>query len=58
MHENKASTITKSATTTENKINGTTYKVTSKYVGQLKFIELLKLVIKKEIEKQASVGKP
>jgi len=44
--------------TTENNINGTTYKVTSKYVGQLKFIELLKLVIKKEIEKQKNEKKP
>ena len=40
------------ANTTVNKISDTTYKVTSKYVGQLKFIELLKLIIKKEIEKQ------
>jgi len=43
-----------SAAVTENTINGTTYKVTSKYVGQMKFIELLKLVIKKEIEKQSN----
>jgi len=44
--------------TTENKINGTTYKVTSKYVGQLKLVELLKLIIKKEIEKQNNDVKP
>jgi len=43
-----------STAVTENIINGTTYKVTSKYVGQMRFIELLKLVIKKEIEKQAN----
>ena len=47
-----------STISTENAINGTTYKVNSKYVGQLKFIELLKLIIKKEIKKQASEKKP
>jgi len=40
-------------TTTEKNINGTTYKVTAKYVGSVQFIELLKSIIKKEVERQS-----
>ena len=43
--------------TTEKCINGATYKVRSVYSGHISMNELLKLIIKKEIEKQCNSKK-
>ena len=39
------------STTTQKEINGTTYKVTANYTGQLNLADLLRNIIKKEIQK-------